>query len=69
MHLSVDLWWQVSRLWTPLHSIKHLSGASQSGDSASYPGDVIVASSVALGEPVIYVSSKCRISGEYYSFS
>lgn len=37
-------------------------GAFQAGDSASYPGDVIVARSVALGEPVIYVSSNYRLS-------
>lgn len=38
-------------------------GGFQDGDTSIYPGDSVVARSIALGEPVIYVSANYRLSG------
>lgn len=37
-------------------------GGFQTGDSASNPGDTVVARSIALGEPVVYVSANYRLN-------
>ena len=38
-------------------------GGFQDGDTSMSPGDSVVARSIALGEPVIYVSANYRLSG------
>ncbi|KAF8800976.1 carotenoid ester lipase precursor [Phlegmacium glaucopus] len=37
-------------------------GGFEDGDTSIYPGDSVVARSIALGEPVIYVSANYRVS-------
>ena len=39
------------------------AGGFQDGDSSMNPGDSVVARSIALGEPVVYVSINYRLSG------
>lgn len=43
-----------------------LSGAFTTGDSSSYNATTLVARSVALGEPVIYVSINYRVNGKSF---
>jgi hypothetical protein len=38
-------------------------GAFSAGDTSTYPGNSIVARSIALDEPVIYVSANYRLNG------
>ena len=38
-------------------------GAFQVGDTSTYPGNSVVARSIALDEPVIYVSANYRVNG------
>ena len=38
-------------------------GAFQVGDTSNNPGDTVVARSIALGEPVVYVSANYRLNG------
>lgn len=49
--------------------IKYLyGGAFITGDASSYNATNLVARSVALGEPVIYVSLNYRVNGEQHGF-
>ena len=38
-------------------------GAFEVGDTSMYLGDTVVARSIALGEPVIFVSANYRLNG------
>lgn len=40
-----------------------LSGGFETGNASPYPGNALVNRSLALGEPVIYVSVNYRING------
>ena len=41
-------------------------GGFGDGDTSENPGDTVVARSVALDEPVIYVSANYRVNGTIY---
>ena len=38
-------------------------GAFLIGDTSTYPGNTVVARSIALDEPVIYISANYRLNG------
>lgn len=40
-----------------------LPGGFEVGDTSANPGDSVVARSIALGEPIIYVSANYRLNG------
>lgn len=42
-----------------------MSGGFEFGDTSQYPGATVVERSIALGYPVIYVSSNYRLNGDY----
>ena len=55
-----------SHLWTSTYCklLPHACvGGFQTGDSSMNPGDSVVARSIVLGEPVVYVSANYRVSG------
>ncbi len=72
MHLLKELrTFQTVYLWRSAHSI--LSGVFtysgplggfQIGDTSMYPGDTVVNRSIALNEPVIFVSANYRVNGK-----
>ena len=41
-------------------------GAFSVGDTSTYPGNSVVARSIALDEPVIYVSANYRVNGKIF---
>lgn len=45
-----------------------LVGGFQFGDASQNPGDTVVQRSIALNEPIIYVSANYRVSGESFAF-
>lgn len=45
-----------------------LLGGFEVGDTSANPGDSVVARSIALGEPVIYVSANYRLNGKQFLF-
>lgn len=50
--------------WQATQNSTHLYlGGFQNGDTSLYPGNNIVSRSIALGEPVVYVSANYRLSG------
>ena len=63
----MDLWRFVALDFKPLTVINNLNllctGGFDIGDTSQNPGDTVVARSIALGEPVIYVSTNYRLQG------
>ena len=48
---------------TYCHAVDFFLGAFQDGDTSMYPGDTVVARSIVLGEPVVFVSANYRLNG------
>ena len=46
-----------------MDNFSNFSGGFEVGDSSKFPGNALVNRSVALGEPVIYVSANYRVNG------
>ena len=61
--ILVDLRWFVPLNLNLLMIIIFFLGAFVVGDASMNPGDTVVARSIDLGEPVVYVSLNYRING------
>lgn len=44
-------------------------GGFQGGDTSNNPGDTVVERSIALNEPVVYVSANYRLTGGCHGFT
>ena len=64
----VDIWRYVTRTFKlPIVMANFFLGAFQEGDTSINPGDTVVARSIALGEPVVFVSANYRLNGTNFS--
>jgi hypothetical protein len=50
-------------VWS-IYWLRPSKGGFQTGDTSMYPGDLVVNRSIALNEPVIFVSANYRLSGK-----
>lgn len=55
-------------IWTrcqgDAHRVLLCSGGFEAGDTSFNPGNTVVARSITLGEPVVYVSANYRLTGK-----
>jgi len=62
--LTVYLWRSENSLSPWVFTDSDPPGGFQVGDTSMYPGDAVVNRSIALNEPVIFVSANYRVNGK-----